>query len=61
MFVLCVVSKGKMQENQGKETSTNEVQSTRKYKKNPPAVGGGDIPHPSRPPTSYTMGKGFLS
>jgi hypothetical protein len=33
MFVLCVVSKGKMQDNQDKEPSTDEVQSTRELRK----------------------------
>ena len=33
MFVLCVVSKGKMQDNKDKETSTDEVPNTREYKK----------------------------
>ena len=32
MFVLCVVSKVKMQVSQDKETSTDEVQSTREKK-----------------------------
>jgi hypothetical protein len=39
MFLLCVVSqkkkKGKMQGNQEKETSTDEVQSKREYKRIP--------------------------
>jgi hypothetical protein len=49
MFVLCVVSrdKGKVQDNQDKETSMDEVQSTREYKQNP---GWGEIfLDPSRP------------
>jgi hypothetical protein len=39
MFVLCVVSKGKMHD---KERSTDEVQSTREYKKKK-NLGGGEI------------------
>jgi hypothetical protein len=33
MFVLCVVSKGKMQDNQDKARSKDEVQGTSEYKK----------------------------
>jgi hypothetical protein len=35
VYVVCCKTKGKMLANQDKETSTDEVQSTRKYKKNP--------------------------
>ena len=33
MFVLCVVTKGKMQDNEDKDTSTDPVHSTREHKK----------------------------
>jgi hypothetical protein len=55
MFVLCVVSKRNMQYNQDNETSTEAVESTREFKRNPC---GGDIfrtrpDHlgPTQPPT----------
>ena len=45
MFVLCVVSRqtGKMQDSQDKDTSTDEVQSTREYKKKKNSVCGLDV------------------
>jgi hypothetical protein len=41
MFVLCVVRKGKMQDNQYKELSTDEVQ--REYKRIQKNPGAGEI------------------
>jgi hypothetical protein len=44
MFVLCVVSKVKVQDSQDKEASTDEVQSTREKKESRQALG------PTQPP-----------
>ena len=59
MFVLCVVSRGKMQDNQDNETSTGEVQSTREYKKKKVSVGATYAAPvqigPGAHPASYTI------
>jgi hypothetical protein len=66
MFVLCVVSKGKMQDNQDNETSTGEVQSIREYK-NKSLGWGRHMPPPSRSalgptqPPIQLIGTGSLS
>jgi hypothetical protein len=52
-----------MEDNEDKETSTDEVQSTREYKQNPD--GGGIFhtvhPDPGAHPSSYTMDTGSVS
>jgi hypothetical protein len=53
MFVFCVVRKGKMMDSQNKDTSADEVQTTKECEKRNPV--GRDFPHPPRPAPGSTQ------